>query len=219
MIRALSCPWVIAIGFGSPGRAAGEQDQAIAVVDIVGRRQRINRPGVQEVGRRKCLRRTGIQQSSGIRIASNANLGAPGAGKQTANLLRRQGRVHQGGRGADPWGTEHRRDRQQASDVDDRDAPACHPAGRQAGCASFDGVRQLAVGDRLSIDDERGAAGIACRRGVDDRADVHALPVSTEVTTMTSAAAGSSTGPAARARRASRSPGRDARAESQSGGA
>ena len=115
--------------------------------------------------------------------------------------------------------TEHRSDRQQASDVDDRDAPACHPAGRQAGCASFDGVRQLAVSDRPSIDDERGPAGIVCRGGVDDRADVHALPVSTEVTTMTSVAVGWSTGPAARARRASRSPGRDARAESQSGGA
>ena len=69
---------------------------------------------------------------------------------------------------------EQRRDRQQASAVDDGDAVAGHhAAGGQGGRALPDRRRQLAVADGAPVDDERGPGGIACRGGLEDLARVH----------------------------------------------
>ena len=58
---------------------------------------------------------------------------------RSLELRRCQGGIHQCRGSADPRGTEHRRDRRQAADVDDGDARAGQSAVGQASGAAFDG--------------------------------------------------------------------------------
>ncbi len=114
---------------GESGCAAGEKDEAVAVIDIFGGRRRGHGMTVQQVGRRKCFGRTRFQQPSRVGLPRNAHVGAFGVGEQTLDLLRGQGGVHQCCRAADPRRTEHGRDGQWAADIDDRDTPSGGPAG------------------------------------------------------------------------------------------
>ena len=206
LVRAVSCPLVMPIAFGSPvvplvnstrpSRSSTSSAGGGAGIWLV----------AEQLRRGKCLGCTGFQEPVGVRLPRNSHVGTPGVLPEPPQFRRCESGVHQRGRGADPRGRQHRGDRQQASDVDDRHGPAGHVAGGQAGGALVDGQRQIAVADGAALDDERNAIGVACRGRVDDRSDVHAR-LNTAVTTRRSAAAGWSTDRAGRARRASTSPG------------
>ena len=204
-------------GLRQSGGAAGEQDQRVAVVDVLGDRRCVRLFVGQEVRGREHLGQTRINEPADIRLPRNTDRGAPGVLDQSPQLRWRQGWVHQCRRSADPRGAEHRRDRRHASDVDDSDALARQSTIGQAPAALLDRRGQFAVSDDVPIDDERGTAGVPRRGGIDDRSDVH-VRLNTVVTTRMSAAAGWSTGRASRERRASTFRVRGVRAESRSEG-
>ena len=207
----------MAIAFREPGRAAGEQDQRVAVVHVFGGRRRGHLPVVQQVGAGERFRQARFKEPVNVRLARDAHRGTLDVLREPLQLRRRQGRIHQCRRSANPRGTEHRRDRQEASDIDDGNSLAGQPTIGQARGALLDGHGQLAVADDTPIDDERSAVGVAGRGSVDDRSDVHTT-LKTEVTTTRSAGAGWSTDRATQARRTSTCRGRGARAESRSEG-
>ncbi len=204
-------------GLRKPRRSAGEQDHRVPIVGVLGWWWPVRRAVVDQIGGQPHRGHARVGEAVDVIDSCDPDRGPRAVRQEPLHLARCQGGIHQRRGSADPRGTEHRRDRRQAADVEDGDARACHSAVGQASGAAFDGRRQLAVADDAPVDDERGAAGVVGRGGVDDRSDVHAR-LRTGVTTRRSAAAGWSTDRAARVRRASTCPVRGTPTESRSGG-
>ena len=122
-----------------PGRAASEQDQRVALVDVCARRRRGRLSVVGQVSGGERFGQASFKEAVNVRLASDADWGTPGVLRESLQLRWRQGGVHQCRRSADPRGTQHRRDRQKASDIDDGDALAGQPTIGQARGALLDG--------------------------------------------------------------------------------
>ena len=108
------------------GRAAGEQDQGVAPSAVFGgidglaaRRRRRSPTRSASVN---IVLRPASRSRSAYGLSRDADVGAAGVLQQPPQLRRCQRGVHQRRRGADARRAEHRRDRQQASAVDDGDA-------------------------------------------------------------------------------------------------
>ena len=205
-------------GLRQSRRSAGEQDHRVPLVAVLGWWWPLRRAFGDEVGGQPYRGHPRAGETVDVVGACDPDRGPHAVRKQPLQLVWCQGGIHQCRGSADPRGTEHRRDRRQAAYVDDGDTRAGHSAVGQASGTAFDGRRQLAVADFAPVDDERGAAGVVGRSGVDECSDVHAR-LRTVVTTRRSAAAGWSTDRAVQARRASMCPESGTRTEFRSGAA
>ena len=132
---------------------------------------------VEQVSRAEHRTLDGVFEAGAIRLARDRDGRAFGGAYELPQLVRLERDIHQRGRRADRRGPEDRGGREEATDVDDRDAiaaaDAVHAQRRRA--AAHRPV-EVAVRHLRVVDDQRDAIGRAGDGRIEHSGDVHGPP-------------------------------------------